>query len=69
MSVSGPWRMGEHAGVSVNGLPYTVRDLLVLLEDARSYIAPTLVTHEEISDILGWCSCGYCTHVPRERPQ
>ncbi len=38
--------------------------LLALLEDARSYITPTISTHEEISSVLGWCDCGYCDHVP-----
>ena len=52
---------------SANGVEYTVEDLLVLLEDARSYITPTISTHEEISDVIGWCACGYCTHVPKGR--
>jgi predicted house-cleaning noncanonical NTP pyrophosphatase (MazG superfamily) len=43
-------------------------ELLDLLEDCRSCVTPTTSTHEEISEVLGWCDCGYCTHVPRERP-
>jgi uncharacterized protein DUF4406 len=43
-------------------------ELLDLLQDCRSYITPTISTHEEISEVLGWCDCGYCTHVPREQP-
>jgi ribosome assembly protein YihI (activator of Der GTPase) len=39
-----------------------------LLEDARQYITPTLSTHEEISEVLGWCDCGYCKHVPKAKP-
>lgn len=39
-----------------------------LLEDARSYITPTISTHEDISAVLGWCDCGYCSHVPSSRP-
>jgi hypothetical protein len=53
---------------ATNGEPYTVAELLAVLEDARTYITPTLSTHEEISDILGWCDCGYCTHVPKVKP-
>lgn len=40
-----------------------------LLEDARSYITPTISTHEEISAVLGWCDCGYCAHVPSTRSE
>jgi NTP pyrophosphatase (non-canonical NTP hydrolase) len=54
--------------VAASGEPYTVAELLELLRDARSYITPTISTHEEISDVLGWCGCGYCTHVPSSRP-
>ena len=39
-----------------------------LLEDARSYVPPTTATHEEITETVGWCDCGYCTDVPKERP-
>ena len=48
---------------------YTVAELLALLQDCRSYITPTISTHEELSTILGWCDCGYCTHVPAEQPK
>lgn len=47
---------------------YTEAELLELLEDCRNYITPTVSTHDELSAILGWCDCGYCTHVPNERP-
>jgi len=42
-----------------------IEELTEILEDARSYITPTISTHEEISTLLGWCDCGYCTHVAR----
>ena len=48
---------------TARGLGYDLEELLYVLEDARSYITPTLSTHEEISEILGWCDCGYCKHV------
>lgn len=47
---------------------YTDEELLLLLEDCRGYITPTISTHEEITEILGWCDCGYCKGVPKERP-
>lgn len=46
-----------------SGIGYDLQEILYLLQDCRSYITPTLSTHEEISSILGWCDCGYCTHV------
>jgi hypothetical protein len=54
---------------TANSVHYTMRDLLVVLQDTRSYITPTTSTHEEISDILGWCDCGYCSHVPNKNPE
>lgn len=45
-----------------------IAELTEMLEDARSYITPTISTHEEISTLLGWCDCGYCTHVAKGRP-
>jgi len=40
-----------------------------LLQDARGYITPTISTHEDISEVLGWCDCGYCRHVPHRGSQ
>jgi hypothetical protein len=45
-------------------------DLLNLLQDALSYITPTISTHEEIVDLLNdkkgfWCPCGYCPKPER----
>lgn len=48
-------------------VPELSPELVALLEDCRSYIAPAIGTHEEISTILGWCDCGYCIHVPHYR--
>lgn len=37
-----------------------------LLADAREYITPTISTHEEITDVLGWCDCKYCDAPTRK---
>lgn len=50
---------------TARGIGYDLQELLALLQDCRSYITPTLSTHEEISEVLGWCDCGYCTHVEK----
>jgi hypothetical protein len=59
---------GIDADEELSELPPGAVELDDLLEDARSYIDPTISTHEEISAVLGWCDCGYCIHVPRGRP-
>lgn len=48
-----------------SGKSYTIPDLIALLDEARNYIPPTTSSHEEISDIIGLCNCGYCGHVPQ----
>lgn len=59
---------GADVTEELSQLPPDAVDVGDLLEDARSYITPTISTHEEISAVLGWCDCGYCVHVPGRRP-
>jgi hypothetical protein len=49
-------------------LTFELKELHDLLQEARGYTPPTTGTHEAISAALGWCDCGYCTHVPKEPP-
>lgn len=58
----------DRRGVALAAARERIAELEELLEDARSYITPTISTHEDISEVLGWCGCGYCEHVPKEKP-
>jgi hypothetical protein len=39
-----------------------------LAADLLHFAGPTTSSHETAAEVVGWCACGYCTHVPTEPP-